>query len=388
MSREACFIDSPLLLTYQFYEGHPFTQQRVPLTRSLLEALGWLEEKQIQPPRIATDEELELVHEQGYIQLVKAVSTPNTLSAELRQQAYQHGLGTEDTPLFPHMHEASTLVVGATLSAVEMVMEQGIPHALNLSGGLHHALSGKASGFCIYNDCAVAIAYMRKKYDVRVLYIDTDAHHGDGVQWAFYHDPQVMTISLHETGKYLFPGTGHITERGDGPGLGFTINLPLEPYTEDESFISIYQSIITEAVKVFRPDVIITQNGADAHRWDPLTHLACSTSIYQIIPQLVHELAHQYCEGRWIATGGGGYDIYRVVPRAWTLLWGVMSEQAITQLPLPPSWLQQWQPHSKEQLPSHLFDTPFPAMPRKQEIMEKNQRTADRVRNYLQRLQS
>lgn len=378
MSRNSRLVYSADYTNYYFHDEHPFNQRRLLLTRDLMEAYGILREEDILAPRLATDEELALVHDPRYIQFVREQGQ----SDEILPLADSYGLGTEDVPCFPGMHEASSLIVGGTLQAVDAVMNGHAQHAFNPAGGLHHAFRGKASGFCIYNDCSIAIAYMRKHWDVRVMYIDTDAHHGDGVQWAFYDDPHVLTVSLHETGKYLFPGTGSITERGDGKGYGYSVNVPLDAFTEDESYLAIYQELIPKLVRGFKPDVILSQNGCDAHAYDPLTHLSCSMKIYQQIPRLAHQLAHDYCDGRWIAVGGGGYDIWRVVPRAWTLLWSEMSDQPLTDQTIPASWRERWQPESQLPLPVHLFDEPFPAIPRRAEITQKNRVTLERAMLY------
>lgn len=375
MSRNARLVYSPEYTRYYFHDEHPFNQRRLLLTHDLMSAYGLLQDSDILPPRMATDEELALVHDQRYIDFVREQGHSDI---ELPAAA-SYGLGTEDVPCFPRMHESAALIVGGTLQAVDAVMNGEADHAFNPAGGLHHAFRGRASGFCIYNDCSVAIAYLRKHWNARVLYIDTDAHHGDGVQWAFYDDPHVLTVSMHETGKYLFPGTGNLTERGDGSGYGYSVNIPLDAFTEDDSFLAVYQELIPKLIRGFKPDVILTQNGCDAHTYDPLTHLACSMKIYQAIPRLAHELAHQYCEGRWIAVGGGGYDIWRVVPRAWTLLWSEMRDQPLSDGPLPEKWLSRWQPLSQEKLPSTLFDPPFPPIPRRSEITEKNRITLERA---------
>lgn len=378
MSRNARLIYSPDYTQYYFNDDHPFNQRRLLLTHDLMSSFGILTEADILAPRLATDEELTLVHDPRYIQFVRDQGH----SEKELPQAGSYGLGTEDVPCFANMHESAALIVGGTLNAVDAVMKGQSQHAFNPAGGLHHAFSGRASGFCIYNDCSVAIAYMRKHWNARVLYIDTDAHHGDGVQWSFYDDPNVLTISMHETGKYLFPGTGNTTERGDGSGYGYSINVPLDAFTEDDSFLDIYQELVTKLVKGFKPDVILTQNGCDAHAYDPLTHLSCTMKIYQEIPRLAHRLAHEYCDGRWIAVGGGGYDIWRVVPRAWTLLWSEMSDQPLSDQPLPNEWLERWQPQSELQLPPRLFDEGFPAIPRRAEITEKNRLTLERAIMY------
>ena len=376
MSRQARLIYSPNYTDYYFHDDHPFNQRRLLLTHELMQAYQLLRDEDILSPRQATEAELELVHDPRYIQFVRDQGH----QSEVLPLAASYGLGTEDVPCFPNMHEASSLIVGGTLQAVDVVMNGQADHAFNPAGGLHHAFRGRASGFCIYNDCSVAIAYMRKHWDARILYIDTDAHHGDGVQWAFYDDPNVLTVSLHETGKYLFPGTGNTTERGDGNGYGFSVNIPLEAFTEDQSFLDLYSELIPKLVRGFKPDVILTQNGCDAHAYDPLTHLSCSMKIYQQIPRLAHQLAHTYCNGRWIAVGGGGYDIWRVVPRAWTLLWSEMSDQQLPdETKIPDAWREKWQPQSELPLPVHLFDEPFPAIPRREEITQKNLVTLERA---------
>nr|WP_216675668.1 acetoin utilization protein AcuC [Brevibacillus sp. HB1.3] len=368
-------IYSPDYTQYYFHDDHPFNQRRLLLTHDLMSSYGILKDADILAPRPATDEELALVHDPRYIQFVRDQGH----SEHELPQAASYGLGTEDVPCFSNMHEASSLIVGGTLHAVDAVMSGQAEHAFNPAGGLHHAFRGRASGFCIYNDCSVAIAYLRKNWNARVLYIDTDAHHGDGVQWAFYDDPHVLTVSIHETGKYLFPGTGNLSERGDGSGYGYSVNVPLDAFTEDDSFLEVYDELVSRLAAGFKPDVILTQNGCDAHAYDPLTHLSCSMKIYQAIPRLAHRLAHEYCDGRWIAVGGGGYDIWRVVPRAWTLVWSEMSDQPLTDGSLPEAWLKRWQPETDLPLPPRLFDEPFPTIPRRAEITEKNRLTLERA---------
>lgn len=283
------------------------------------------------------------------------------------------------------MHEASSLLVGGTLQAVDYVMQGKSKHALNLGGGLHHGFRGRASGFCIYNDSSIAIRYIQEKYQARVLYVDTDAHHGDGVQWTFYDDPSVCTFSIHETGRYLFPGTGNISERGNGQGYGTSFNFPLEAFTEDNSFLMVYEKALREVIEYFKPDVLFTQNGADAHYFDPLTHLYASMKIYREIPKLAHELAHEYCDGRWIAVGGGGYDMWRVVPRAWSLIWLEMNDDPIPTGKLPEDWLNKWQKEAPVPLiptwedPNPLFEP----IPRKAEIEEKNAQMLIKALNII-----
>lgn len=368
--KHAVFVFSEDQLGYKFSETHPFNQKRLVLTVDLLREMNALPEELVVPARIATDEELLLAHDQRYIEIVKKAGAGEITPEE----GESYGIGTEDTPIFENMHEASARLVGGTLTAVDWVMEGKAQHALNLGGGLHHGFRGKASGFCIYNDGSVAINYLKKKYGARVLYIDTDAHHGDGVQWSFYDDPDVCTVSIHETGRYLFPGTGNINERGSGQGYGTTFNFPIDAFTEDESFIEIYRTAMKEIVEFFKPDVIVSQNGADAHYLDPLTHLYGTMAIYREIPKVAHELAHEYCEGRWIAIGGGGYDIWRVVPRAWSLLWMEMNNIPLPSGNLPARWIEKWQPESPVKLIGTWEDPEnmYQPIPRKEEITEKN----------------
>lgn len=377
LEQDAVFIYSPEQLDYKFSETHPFNQKRLQLTMDLLKQINALQPEQIKTARVATDEELLLGHDAAYIDIVKRAG-----HGELRNSEGEvYGIGTEDTPIFKNMHEASAMFVGGTLTACDYVMQGKTNHALNLGGGLHHGFHGKASGFCIYNDSTVAIKYMQKKYDARVLYIDTDAHHGDGVQWSFYDDPNVCTLSIHETGRYLFPGTGAVTERGNGEGYGTSFNIPLDAFTEDGSFLEVYETAIREVIAHFKPDVILTQNGADAHYFDPLTHLYSTIKTYEVIPKIAHELAHEFCEGRWIAVGGGGYDIWRVVPRAWSMVWLAMTNQQVPTGAIPQEWLDNWQKEAPVTLiptwedPEDLYEP----IPRKEEITEKNQQTLEKA---------
>jgi acetoin utilization protein AcuC len=256
-------------------------------------------------------------------------------------------------------------------------------HALHLAGGLHHAFPDRASGFCVYNDAAAAITYIREKYHARVLYIDTDVHHGDGVQWFYYTDPDVFTLSIHETGKFLFPGSGFPHERGDSSGYGACLNVSMEPYTEDESWLDCFRQAVEHAARVFRPDIIVSQHGCDAHAFDPLAHIHCSMQIYRDMPRIIHQLAERYTQGKWVALGGGGYDHWRVVPRAWSLLWLEMNDHPLlARIDSEPNG-----GHLPEQWPtiaaSRKSDNPLPTtwlddvaswtpMPRRAEITAKN----------------
>jgi acetoin utilization protein AcuC len=313
--QKTAFVWDDALASYRFSDQHPLNPRRLELTLALIRELKLLNAPDVLQvaARTASDAELELVHAHEYINAVKAAQ-PNAL----------YGLGTEDVPVVPGMHEAAAHIVGATLVAAELVMSGTVTRAFNMAGGLHHAHRAQASGFCVYNDLAVAIRYMQQRYGVRVMYIDYDAHHGDGVQGLFYHDPDVMTVSYHESGAFLYPGTGFVDEIGEGDGYGYSVNVPLDPHTEDESWIQVFRELVPELADAFRPDVIVLQNGCDGHVLDPLTHLRATTRTLDAITRMVCEIADRHCGGRIVATGGGGYAIEAVVPRAWTIVWSLL----------------------------------------------------------------
>ncbi|MBS3971059.1 MAG: acetoin utilization protein AcuC [Clostridia bacterium] len=375
------YIYSQQLSQYKFAEGHPFDPLRLEITTDLLRHMHVLFSDEIVAPLPASFETLTLVHDPGYIELVQNASLKNlTIGKNL-----SCGLGTDDNPIFCNMHEAASLTVGATVKAAELVLKKQTDHSLNISGGLHHAKQNQASGFCIYNDIAVAIAWIRKKYRIRVMYIDTDAHHGDGVQWFFYSDPNVLTVSIHEAGRYLFPGTGNIDEMGVGMGRGYCLNLPLEPYTNDCSYMECLEKLLITAAKNFRPDIIVSQHGCDIHYLDPLTHISVTNKTLSYIPQLIHTLAHEYAQGKWVALGGGGYDIWNVVPRAWSLVWGEVSNRTIPR-ELPRTWLEKWGRISPVTLLRTLCDTfcSHEDHPHIEEIREKNIVNLNRLMGCLQ----
>lgn len=393
MNTRTAFIFHEEALKYEFNDHHPFKQQRLVLTMKLLKQLGALKDEEMIRPRKAEERELLWIHTPAYIEAVKQLSIPGDDPSSI-ELAEKYGLHSEDTPCFENMHEITSTIVGGSIEAAEQVMSGKAVHALHLGGGLHHAMKNKGSGFCIYNDASVAISYIRQHYrGSKVLYIDTDVHHGDGVQFNFYSDPDVCTFSIHETGKYLFPGTGAVNERGEGEGFGACFNMPVEPYTEDDSWLESFQEYIEKVAAHFQPDVIVSQHGCDAHYYDPLSHIHCSMKIYLEMPKLIHELAHQWCGGKWIALGGGGYDIWRVVPRAWSLLWLIMNDHpAVKQiesnplLPLPGEWLKLWNnEQAPDDVPATWLDAPnaWEKIPRRDEITEKNRKTKEIGMLYL-----
>ncbi|MFB4298079.1 acetoin utilization protein AcuC [Actinomadura sp. NTSP31] len=300
------------LVSYDFGPGHPMNPVRVELTMALARDLGVLDRAgvRVSPFEPAGDKLLRLVHDEAYIAAVKHAGATG-----LPEPRY--GLGTDDNPVFLGMHEASALVAGASVAAAEAVWTGRAEHAANISGGLHHAMSGAASGFCVYNDPAIAIAWLLENGAERVAYVDIDVHHGDGVQAAFYDDPRVLTISLHESPRTLFPGTGLPTETGAD---GTAVNVALPPGTNDAAWLRAFDAIVPQLLRRFRPQVLVTQQGADGHALDPLAHLILTVDGQRTAYAALHRLAHETAGGRWVLTGGGGYELVQVVPRAWTHL--------------------------------------------------------------------
>ncbi|MFC4912141.1 acetoin utilization protein AcuC [Actinomadura gamaensis] len=303
------------LTSYDFGPGHPMNPVRVELTIALAREFGLLDDPSVRVAAFeaADDKLLRLVHEEAYIAAVRH-------AGETGLPEPAHGLGTDDNPVFLGMHEASALVAGASVAGARAVWTGAAGHAVNVSGGLHHALAGAASGFCVYNDPAIAIAWLLENGAERVAYVDIDVHHGDGVQAAFYDDPRVLTISLHETPRTLFPGTGFPNESG-GPGAeGTAVNVALPPGTGDALWLRAFDATVPALLRAFRPQILVTQHGADAHALDPLAHLILTVDGQRTAYAALHRLAHEVAGGRWLATGGGGYELVQVVPRAWTHL--------------------------------------------------------------------
>jgi acetoin utilization protein AcuC len=335
---------------YDFGPSHPLRPLRLELTMSLARQTGVLDGVDVRPPQAAGDDLLELVHDPLYIASVRRA--PDDLMGRL---SLRWGLGTGDNPVFPHMHEAASLVTGASVDAARAVWEGTHEHAVNISGGLHHAMRDRASGFCVYDDPAVAIAWLLAAGADRVAYVDVDVHHGDGVQAAFYDDPRVLTLSMHETGMTLFPGTGFADEIGSGHGRGTSVNVALPAGTGDAGWLRAFHAVVPPLLRAFRPQVLVTQHGCDTHALDPLAHLMMSVDGQRVAYRALHELAHELCEGRWVALGGGGYEPVLVVPRAWTHL---LAEAAGTSVEgaTPDDWRQEAQERGREVAPSRLTD--------------------------------
>jgi acetoin utilization protein AcuC len=356
MSARVRLVYSPELVRYDHGPHHPLKPARVLLTRELIAAYGLLDGSAVEevPARLASDQELGLVHTPRYVEAVKAAGNGEP------GDWWRFGFGPGDNPIFPGMHEASARVAGASLVAAEAVLTGKAEHAFTPAGGLHHAMSERASGFCVYDDPALAIAWMLGHGADRVAYVDVDVHHGDGPQAIFWEDPRVLTISIHESGRYLFPGTGFTDERGGGPAEGTKVNVPLPPGTGDEGWLRAFREVVPGRVRGWRPDVLITQLGCDTHHTDPLAHLALSTRAYREAAAILHELAHEAAGGRWLATGGGGYQWARVVPRAWTLYFAEMAERPLED-DLPHDWVELAARESGVTVPDTLSEDPPPA---------------------------
>jgi acetoin utilization protein AcuC len=308
------------LIRYDFGPSHPLAPVRVELTIELARAFGVLSAPgvSVAAPEPATIPELELVHDSGYIGVVRQASAePSALDLGT---LLRHGLGTPDDPVFPGMHEASALVTGATLAAARAMWTGAAEHGVNVAGGLHHAMAGHASGFCVYNDPAIAIAWLLGQGAERVAYVDIDVHHGDGVQAAFWADPRVLTISLHEHPATLFPGTGLPTETGADGAVGSAVNVALPAGTGDAGWLRAFHATVPPLLRAFRPQVLVSQHGCDTHWTDPLADLELSIDAQRAAHAAIHRLAHEITGGRWLATGGGGYSLVEVVPRTWTHL--------------------------------------------------------------------
>jgi acetoin utilization deacetylase AcuC-like enzyme len=333
------------LTSYDFGPDHPMNPVRVDLTMALAREFGVFDTPGVSVEAFdpADDDLLRLVHDDAYIAAVRA---------ERLDPA--RGLGLADNPVFSGMHDASALVAGATVAAARTVWEGTATHAANIAGGLHHAMRGAASGFCVYNDPAIAIAWLLKQGARKVAYVDVDVHHGDGVQAAFYDDPRVLTISLHETPRTLFPGTGLSQETG---AAGTSVNVPLPPGTDDRHWLRAFDAVVPPLLRAYGPEVLVTQHGCDSHELDPLAHLVLSVDGQRAAYQALHRLAHETAGGRWVLVGGGGYELVHVVPRAWTHLLAEASGRPIDPAsPTPEAWRAYVRERTGSRPPERMTD--------------------------------
>lgn len=340
--------DAPV---YDLGPQHPLRFPRVVLTRELIHAYGLVDGERVveTPARSATDEELLLVHGERYVDAVRRAGHGE------KGPWWEFGFGPGDNPVFPQMHEASARAVGASLVAAEAVWSGRADHAFNPAGGLHHAMASRASGFCVYDDPAVAIAWLLNHGAGRVAYVDVDVHHGDGPQAIFYDDPRVLTVSVHQSGATLFPGTGFVDEIGAGDARGSSVNIPLPAFTGEGLWLEAFRSLALPLVEEWAPDILVTQLGCDTHHTDPLANLLLTTGAYRQTATMLHDLAHRVAGGRWLAVGGGGYQWAAVVPRAWTIYF---AEMAGVVLPddLPSAWVERAAREAGQGVPALLSE--------------------------------
>ncbi len=340
MSTSTLVVWDDVFTAYDFGPTHPLRPLRLELTMALARQVGVLDRPgvTVRAPHAAADDVLELVHDPLYVASVRRA--PDDLMGRL---SLRYGLGTGDNPVFPRMHEAAALVTGASVDAARAVWEGTSQHAVNISGGLHHAMRDRASGFCVYDDPAVAIAWLLAAGATRVAYVDVDVHHGDGVEAAFYDDPRVLTVSLHESGLTLFPGTGFPDSTGAGDAVGTSVNVGLPVGTDDAGWLRAFDAVVPPVLRTFAPQVLVTQHGCDTHVLDPLAHLVLSVDGQRTAYAALHALAHELCDGRWVVMGGGGYEPVQVVPRAWTHL---LAE--VTGAPVDGATPEDWRATARE----------------------------------------
>jgi acetoin utilization protein AcuC len=359
------------ITAYDFGPSHPLTPRRFGPGIDLMRQVG--AERFLEPPE-ASDAQLLRLHEARYVRQVRSFSDDPW-------QPPAMGIGPGDCPPFHGMHDASALVAGGSVEAAEAVLAGRAVHAFNPGGGLHHAMAARASGFCIYNDVALAVAAARDAGH-RVLYVDLDVHHGDGTQALFWDDPDALTVSFHESGRTLFPGTGDVDETGGPEARGSAVNVPLEMLTGDGSWLRAVESVVPALAEAFRPTFLVTQHGCDSHMLDPLAHLRLTTAAYARATRLLDEVAHHWCEGRWVATGGGGYDAYRVVPRSWALIWLAQAHREVPER-TPEEWREAWAGeavrYAQSPMPTSFLDGERLLAPEPEGVAERNGRTAERA---------
>ncbi|MFM7146193.1 MAG: acetoin utilization protein AcuC [Actinomycetales bacterium] len=360
MSERVAVVWDDRLGAYDFGPGHPLAPIRVQLAMRLAIDLGLLEQPNalavgdLEPATLA---DLQRVHDPEYVAAVQRASADPDFTDVAR------GLGTSDDPVFAGMHEAAARVAGATLTAARAVQTGRAEHAVNLAGGLHHAMPQAASGFCIYNDIGVAIAWLLDQGVERVAYVDVDVHHGDGVQAMFWDDPRVLTMSIHESPRTLFPGTGSPTEIGGPRAQGTAVNLALPAGTGDQGWLRAFHAVVPQILEAFAPQILVTQHGVDTHADDPLAHLNLSIDGQRMSYQALHRWAHRFAQGRWVAVGGGGYSWVNVVPRAWShLIAEALAAPIDPHSELPKSYLDFVLARLGEQSPRTMTDgrTPWP----------------------------
>ncbi|HET8594147.1 MAG TPA: acetoin utilization protein AcuC [Intrasporangium sp.] len=353
MPRQARVVWDPSFTKYDFGPTHPMAPIRLDLTARLCEALGVFDHEGVEVvgTEPASDEVLTRVHDPEYIAAVRRASE-DPLAADT-----SYGLGTEDDPAYSGMHEASARIAAGTVEVCRAVWEGEAEHGVNFCGGMHHAMRDRASGFCIYNDIALGIDWLLEHGAKRVAYIDVDVHHGDGVERIFWDDPRVLTISLHESGRALFPGTGWPSDIGGVEAMGTAVNVSLPPGLGDAGWLRALHATAMPLVRAFRPDILVTQHGCDTHAEDPLAHFAISVDAQRSAADTLHRLAHEVCGGKWVAVGGGGYEVVDVVPRTWTHLTAIAAHAPIKpSTPIPEAWREYVQQMTGRPGPARMGD--------------------------------
>ena len=377
---EPLVIWDPAMLGYTLGGSHPMRPYRWELTMQLAGLLGVLDGIQPVAPAPATDDELATIHTHEYLAAVRA-------AADGRADP-RFGLGTTDNPIFPQIHQASALIAGGSIRAARDIAAGRATRAVNIAGGLHHATPGHASGFCVYNDAALAIRALLDAGRQRVAYVDVDVHHGDGVQACFADDPRVLTISLHESPLTLWPGTGRADDIGTGDAAGTSVNVPLPAGTTDADWLRAFGAVVPGLVKAFQPDVLVTQHGVDSHAWDPLADLALTVDGQVASYRLLRDLADSATHGRWLALGGGGYCPVTVVPRSWTHLLALAAGRDLDPATaVPPEWLTAARRHQPQgRLPDTMSDLPSPAAIAVTPWDPEGDRPVDRIIGQVRRL--
>jgi acetoin utilization protein AcuC len=342
---------------YDFGPGHPMDPVRLTLTRDLVRAFGLDPALTVVAAPPAGESTLTLVHDADYVAAVRRASQDPAAVPAAFQAYASYGLGTEDNPVFAGMHEASALIAGQSVGAAEAVWRGEAAHAVNFAGGLHHAMPGSAAGFCIYNDASLAVARLLELGAERVAYVDVDVHHGDGVQKAFWDDPRVLTISLHEHPRTLFPQTGWPEETGGPAAEGGAVNVALPAGTGDAGWLRAFHAVVPELLAAFRPQVLVSQHGADTHAEDPLAHLAVSLDAQRVVAETCHAMAHEHAQGRWVALGGGGYAVTDVVPRTWTHLVAIAAGVPVApEAAVPEEWRHEVYARTRHVGPLRMTD--------------------------------
>jgi len=366
------FVDRQGLAGYDLGTDHPLAPVNRELAIDLIRMYGMLDRDDVTvlAPGTCDEDLIARVHTPAYMAQVRRYSAQPALAHAFEAGMWGLAAGG-DTPAFAGMHDAAVAVCGASVTAAMEVWEGRATRVFSAAGGLHHAFANKANGFCIYNDAAVAIQALLDAGAERVAYVDVDVHHGDGTQFIFYDDPRVLTCSVHESGRYLFPGTGALDERGVGKGAGTSVNIPLPAYAGDGPYMRAIEDVIVPAVRDFAPDIIVTQDGVDPHHQDPLAHLQVRMATFPRLWRVLHDMADEVTGGRWIALGGGGYNV-DVLPRAWALLFAEMTGAALPD-DIPPEWLTLARDLTgRDDLTARLMDDPEP------EVDEAERTRADR----------